>query len=243
MATFVVGGLLGAVGVSRSTDSPKSSPEAPALQAAPPDSNKAPNDLCSADSEGHVAEGWGPDRPTFHDDTFPNSLTFNSTSDNVNLGDERNFVAVKPDSNKQAGGWLDSVEAQNNQVYLIRVYARLDGPQAHEAKGTNLSVNLPTCTAHRVGVSATLSSLDAFPGQVWDGASFWSRRDFNLALVPDSGRLYSNAHPTPGLAFSVNDLVTSKGILLGSKALDGIFEPGYEHDVYVTFLVRAQVSE
>lgn len=125
----------------------------------------------------------------------------------------------------------------------MQLYARLDGPDKHAAKDTKVTVILPTCTGHRIGVTAILESMDAFPGAVWDGASFWSRKDFNLALVPDSGAVYSNAHPNPGLAYSTSDLVTSKGIALGSKELDGVFEPGYANSVYVSFKVRAQVAQ
>lgn len=199
-------------------------------------------ELCSANSEMRVSDGWGPDRPTYHDDTFPSALTFNSTSDNPNLGDERNFVSVKPKDLTQAGGWVDSLEVQNNREYLVNIYVRLDGPTNHAAKGTKLSVNLPACTGHRIGIAAFVSSLDAFPNEIWDGASFWSRNDFNLALVPDSGYVYSNAHPG-GLALPVGELVTAKGISLGSTQLDGVFQPGYEHSVRVAFTVRAQVAQ
>lgn len=200
--------------------------------------------MCSPDSEGTVQAGWGPDRPTYHDDTFPPALTFNSTSDNPIDGDERNFLRVAPVPVPTAASWTDSLEVENDQEYLVRLYARLDGPDKHSAKDTKLSVILPTCTGHRIGVTAILESMDAFPGAVWDSASFWSRKDFNLALVPDSGVLNGNAWPGhDGLTFSVGDLVTSKGISLGSKELDGVFEPGYANSVYVSFKVRAQVAQ
>lgn len=242
IVTFFTGTVLTINSTIRTPGAPATSYAVPPLQAVPETPGVTPSGLCSADSESRVGDGWGPGRPTYHDDTFPPSLTFNSTSDNFNIGDERNFVTVKPAADTQPSGWLDSVEAHNDDEYLVRVYVRLDGPDTHSASGTNLMVNVPTCTGHRIGLAAILSSTDAFPGEVWDGASLWSRSDFNLALVPDSGTVYGNAYPS-GLAFSVNDLVTSKGIPLGSGALDGVFEPGYEHSVYVTFKVRAQVAE
>lgn len=250
LLAFVAGTAVGVTALSRSPAEPSTTGAGTqSLQTAPPAlPDSTSTDLCSDDSEAHVASGWGPDRPTYHDDTFPTALTFNSTSDNVNLGDERNFTTVKPANMTEASGWLDSVEVHNNQEYLVRIYARLDGPDAYSAKGTTLVVNLPTCTGHRIGYAAILSSLDTFPSEVWDGASFWSRNDFNLALVPDSGTVYGNAWPRNekgqlGLPYPVGDLVTSKGIPLGSEKLDGVFKPGYENAVYVTFKVRAQVAE
>lgn len=241
-AALLVGTTVGIVGiVGRDNPQPERIDPGQALQTSPPVADGG--SMCSSDSEGSVLDGWGPDRATYHDTTFPDHLTFNSTSENVNIGDERNFVAVKPTTIAKAGQWADSLEVHNGQEYLIRIYARLDGPENLTAKATNLSVNLPTCTGHRVGVSAILGSDDAFPREIWDGASFWSRNDFNLALIPDSGKIESNAHPDTGLAYSTNDLVTSKGINLGSKRLDGVFAPGYANAVYVTFRVRAQVAD
>lgn len=243
LATFIAGTMLGAVGLTRPSDPPSAQVRTSAAQPLPAGSTETPNDLCSDDSEGKVADGWGPDRPTYHDDTFPAALTFNSTSSNSVHGDERDFLDVKPNSIKQAGGWQNTIEVEDGSEYLVRIYVRLDGPVQHSAKDTKLNVLLPTCTGHRVGISATLSSMDVFPREIWDGASFWSRRDFNLVVAPDSGKIYSNAHPNPGMNFSVNDLVARKGISLGSKGLDGIFMSGYEHDVFVTFVVRAQVAK
>lgn len=250
LLAFLAATVVGVIALSRSPASPSASPASTSsLRTSPPaQPDSTSTELCSDDSEGDVADGWGPDRPTYHDDTFPTALTFNSTSDSVIDGDERNLTAVKPTSEANGGGWSDSVEVHNNQEYLVRIFVRLDGPEAYEAKKTKLVVSLPTCTGHRVGLTAILSSLDAFPSEVWDGASFWSRSDFNLALVPDSGVLYGNAWPRTakgelGLPYPVGDLVTSKGIPLGSERLDGVFKPGYKHAVYIQFKVRAQVAE
>lgn len=241
MATFVSGlvfGGIGASGVLRpTTDNPPSAQVT--AQPTPPSSGT----MCSTDSEGSVGSGWGPDRPTFHDDTYPANLTFNSTSTGA-IGDERNFVAIRPASGEGLELWTDNQEVAPDGEYLVRVYARLDGPAVHVAKGTSVSMNVPTCTAHRIAVAAFLRSTDAFPVEIWDGAAFWSRKDFNLAVIPDSGFIYSNARPGPaGLAVSLRDLTMNRGIDLGSRALDGVFYPGYADDVYLTFKVRAQVAK
>ena len=199
--------------------------------------------MCSEDSEGESTVGWGPDRPMFYDDTYPNALTFNSTAENPNLGDERNFVGVKKADIVESGGWLDSIKVSNGVEYVVRVFVRLDGPTSHDAANTALKIYLPTCTAHRIGVSALLSADDVFPRQIWDGVEFWSRRDFNLVLVPDSAWLANNAHPSPGLPLPTGALVSSEGTSLGYEKTDGLFKSGYEYDGYVTFEVRAQVSQ
>lgn len=242
LLTFAAGTIVGALGVHRSSDAPESSTPKPSLQAAAPTEQSGSDGMCSSDSEGQVAAGWGPDRPTYHDDTFPTALTFNSTSDNPIDGDERNFLRIKPTTAHEPSAWADSVEVSNDELYDVRMYIRLDGPDGHTANGAKLAVLLPTCTGHRVGVSSRVSSLDAFPSTVWDGASFWARRDFNLALVPDSGVIYGNAYPG-GLPISTNDLVTATGVPLGSRKMDGVIEPGYGGSLYVDFKVRAQVAQ
>lgn len=216
--------------------------EADTLQSAPPSqADEKSSKSCSGDSEGKATVGWGPDRPIFYDDTYPNFLTFNSTGFNANIGDERNFVGIRPISSPNSEKWSDRVEVQNGELYRVRIYVRLDGPSSHHSEKTKLMVNLPNCTAHRIGVGAFINSLNAFPQQVYDGAEFWSRRNFNLYLMPDSGMVNGNFYPD-GEYISLNDLVTQTGISLGSKKLDGNFYPGYENSVYVTFIVKAQVA-
>lgn len=240
--TLIAAVTLGVITLrSQREPEPTSGRSAGPLQTSAPSSPSSGE--CSPDSESGVSSGWGPDRPLYHDDTYPAGLTFNSTSTNANIGDERNFVWVAPAGAGNVVGSGDSLEVKNGEEYTITVYARLDGPDAYEAKGTKLVVNIPTCTGHRIAVSAILSSADTYPGQVWDGAAFWSRKDFDLALVPDSGVAFSNAFPGPqGLPFSVIDLTYAKGIPLGSSKLDGIFKVGYANSVYTTLKVRAQVA-
>jgi hypothetical protein len=38
---------------------------------------------------------WGPNRSTFTIDSPANYVTFNSITDNPNIGDERNFVGIR----------------------------------------------------------------------------------------------------------------------------------------------------
>lgn len=161
------------------------------------DSHADGADLCGPSSETDLPVGWGPERPIYTDTTYPDSLTFNSTYENENIGDERNWVTVKPASDTEDGGWLDEVEIEPGQEYLVRAYARLDGPVDQAATNVVLRFNMPNCTAHRVGTTATLSSENTFPSEIWDGAEFWSRDDFNLTVLPDSAVLYSNRHPSP----------------------------------------------
>jgi hypothetical protein len=212
-----------------------------AQQPAPtaPSSPGSSDTSCSSNSEKPTGVGWGPDRPLYLDDTYPATLTFNSTYQNSNVGDERNFVTIKPASDTNDGGWLDLVEVEPDTIYLVRAYVRLDGPANQAAANTVLKFNLPTCTGHRIGIGGILSASNTFPGTIWDGAEFWSRTDFNLALIPDSAVAYTNAGEFP---LATNGLPTATGVPLGTGAMDGNFKPGYAAAAYVVFQVRAQVA-
>lgn len=200
-------------------------------------------ELCGPSSETDLAVGWGPERLIYTDTAFADSLTFNSTYENENIGDERNWVNVKPASDTKDGGWLDEIEIEPGQEYLVRAYARLDGPIDQAATSAILRFTMPNCTAHRIGTMATLSSNNTFPSKVWDGVEFWSRDDFNLTVSPDSAVLYSNRYPDPeGLPLATYDLVSTTGVRLASDEATGEFLTGYSEAVYVYFRVIANAA-
>ena len=201
VAAVVVSLLISVHPSETSSTPPQQAAPAGAASSKPPDTDS----LCGASSDDQVADGWGPARSIFYDDTFPTALTFNSTGENEGIGDERNFVAGKAATDKRGGSWSDTIEVTDGGEYLVRAYARLDGPDTHEATDARLMFNLPACIAHRIGVIGFVTASNVFPDEVWDGMSFWSRHDFTLALVPDSAYLYNNSHPE-GQALSTQDL-------------------------------------
>ncbi len=218
-------------------------PESPAIQPQPAlNSPSAVSGLCGQSSETDLPVGRGPERLIFTDETYPDSLTFNSTYRNENYGDERNWVTIKPASVTEAGGWVDDIEVESGEEYLVRAYLHLDGPAEQIAESVIMRFNVPNCTAHRIGVEATLSSGNTFPSKIWDGAEFWSREDFNLTVLPDSAEMVSNRYPDPNaLPLPTYDLVSAEGALLASDETPGEFLPGYAESAIVTFRVIARM--
>ncbi|PPF34542.1 hypothetical protein C5E05_14555 [Pseudoclavibacter sp. AY1H1] len=137
--------------------------------------------------------------------------------------------------------WYDEMEIEPGAEYFVRAYLSLDGPADQVAKDVVLNFNLPDCTAHRIGVMATLSSDQTFPARIWDGAEFWSRDDFTLTVVPDSAQLESNRHPE-GLPLATYELVSGSGLPIASEEATGEFLPGYAESAYVTFRVIANAA-
>lgn len=86
-----------------------------------------------------------------------------------------------------------------------------------------------------------MHSFDAFPNKVWDGAEFYSTKDFSIELIQDSVFLYNDHFGDSGAHLSAG-IFSEPGVLLGYGSLDGVFLPGYEHAAYVTFQVRINES-
>jgi hypothetical protein len=220
-------------------DEPAAPPEAVAT--ATPTATPTDQGGCSPNAEGEPLVGWGPDRQVYLDNTYPTSLTFNSTYKNENVGDERNWVRVRAIDDPDAM-LRDKIEVTGGAEYAIQAYVRLDGPSDQVADDPVVMFNVPVCTGHRIGVSGFVLAGNVFPGEVYDGVEFWALEDFNLFLVPDSAVLYSNDSPDGGMPVSTEDLVTTTGVDPGSDSPDGLLRPGYADDRYIEFRVRAQTA-
>lgn len=189
-----------------------------------------------------VAMAWGPGRATFTVNNPATYVTFNSITDNPNVGDERNFVTIKDASNQNAGGWQDKVNVQAGHEYLVRLYVHENSATSLNLHATNtrVKVALPTTTANSVDISGYVSADNANPTQVWDDATFASANgNFNIAYVPGSAILYNNATGQAGRA--VNDsIVTNSGAQVGYTANDGNWPGCFQYAGYVTLKVKVQ---
>jgi len=184
---------------------------------------------------------WGPDRPTYTMANPADHVTFNSITDNSEVGDERNFLTIKDASNTTSGGWQDSATAQAGHEYLVRLYVHNDASQNLNLKATNTraKVNVPTTTGKSVQLGGFVTADNATPGEVWDSATLTGSSDFNVAYVAGSARLYNNVFGQTGAQLSDN-IVTNSGALLGYDKLDGIFPGCFKYAGYVTFKVKVQ---
>lgn len=188
-----------------------------------------------------VVMAWGPDRPTYTMANPADHVTFDSITDNSEVGDERNFLTIKDASNTSAGGWQDSTTAQAGHEYLVRVYVHNDAAANLNLKATNVrtKVNVPTTTGKSVELGGFITADNAAPKEIWDSATLTSNSDFNVAYVAGSARLYNNAFGQTGAQLSDN-IVTDTGAQLGYDKLDGIIPGCMQYAGYVTFKVKVQ---
>lgn len=186
---------------------------------------------------------WGPNRDTHTVANPADYITFNSITDNPNVGDETNFVVVKDAANTSNGGWQDNITVQPGKEYLVRVYVHNNAASSLNLKATNtrVSASVPTTTAKNVSVSGFVTADNSDPLKVWDDIHFNSTKDFNLAYVAGSAEIYNNGYAKNGASLP-DSIVTSTGALVGYNGPDGVVPGCFQYANYVYFKVKPQFA-
>ena len=188
---------------------------------------------------------WGPMRPTYTMDRPADHITFNSITNNPNLGnpygDERNFVGIRETGTNNS--WVDNMTVQNGRTYTVRMYVHNNAAENLHlvAENVKAKVNLPTTTGRSIRVDGFINSTNANPVEVYDDATFSSSQDFNLAYVPGSLKFENNVFGPNGIALS-ESIFTSRGATLGYSRLDGRIPGCIRFAGYVSFIVRPQFA-
>lgn len=184
---------------------------------------------------------WGPSRPTFTMAQPADHVTFNSITDNPNIGNELNFVGAR-DANS-ANVWFDSIKVEEGHEYLVRAYVHNNAAENLNLVAQNVTTkfNVPTTTGKSVTVAGFINSSNASPSEIWDETTFTSDKDFNLAYVPGSALFENNVFGPSGIKLSDN-IVTNSGVLLGFDKLDGRIPGCLKFAGYVSFKVKPQFA-
>lgn len=197
-------------------------------------------------------EAWGPTRNTFTPTNPAPYITFNSMVGNTAIGDdERNFVGIRESGS--ANAWTDNQKVEHGKEYVVRMYVHNNAASNLNLVAENVTakVNLPTSTAKSIQVNGFISASNMgrdgsgalreniANNTVYDHATFSGDRDFNVALVPGSVK-YENNRGTFNLPETI---FTSAGAKLGYEAMDGRIPGCFQYAGYVTFKVKAQVSQ
>ena len=186
---------------------------------------------------------WGPDRPTFTVNKPADRVTFNSITDNPNIGDERNFVGIREVGSSNI--WYDKVEVKEGKEYFVRMYVHNNAATSLNASGKGIAkdvkaiVNLPTTTGKSIQVNGFINSSNASPKEVYDHATFTSSRNFNLAYTPNSLQYENNA----GKFSLPESIFTNAGAKLGYDKMNGELPGCFKYSGYVTFKVKPQIAQ
>jgi uncharacterized repeat protein (TIGR01451 family) len=184
---------------------------------------------------------WGPTRDTYTMASPANKITFNSITDNPNIGDERNFVGIREAGS--ANVWYDDMTVQKNKEYIVRMYVHNNAAANLNlvAEGVTAKFNLPTTTGKSIQVNGFLSASNSHPAEVYDHATFKGSENFNLAYIGGSLKYENNVFGSTGVALP-ESIFTSKGALLGYNKLDGKIPGCLQFAGYVTFKVKPQFA-
>lgn len=127
--------------------------------------------------------------------------------------------------------------------YYVRVYLN-NGASEEEARrdtmtatNTRIRFEIPSGAANGFTLQATVSADNARPREIYDVVTLKNdETQFDVDYVTGSARLYSSAHPE---GFPLDDEIVRRGVLLGTKTLDGLFPPGYANSAFVVVEVAA----
>jgi uncharacterized repeat protein (TIGR01451 family) len=181
---------------------------------------------------------WGPTRPTYTMASPADHVTFNSITDNPNIGDERNFVGIREKGTNDL--WSDNMTVQEGKQYTVRMYVHNNAAANLNLVADNVTAKfyLPTNTGKSLQVNGFVDSSNASPTEVYDDATFNSGTDFNLAYVSGS-LIYENNISTFNLPESI---FTSSGAQLGYTSMDGKIPGCIQYAGYVSFTVNPQFA-
>lgn len=185
-----------------------------------------------------VLAGFSPDRPTFtwgHPATY---ITFNSMTDNPQVGDERAFYTVKT---SVTGGSVDSLRVQDNQELILQAYFHNNAAANLNLVATNTRVRmiLPTTASANVTSNAYIYAENANPNTVVDTVDLSGDRPFTLQYINGSAQIWTNVLRGNQLSDSI---VTNDGAQIGYDSINGRVPGCAEFSGFVTIKVRVKMA-
>lgn len=183
--------------------------------------------------------GWGPiDRETFTMEQPANYVTFNSITNNNQLGDERNFVRVRK---KDTGYFKDSIELKKGDICTIQVFYHNNAKSSLNYKGkgfaydTRVKFFMGDKDENTIGFQAVLTASNANPPSIWDCCLIHKLDSFELQYIPGS-LVIDNASGKHTLT-SVD--LFKQDVLIGIDRMDGIIPGCSEFSGYIELDFKA----
>ena len=197
-----------------------------------------------SDTHALVDTPWGPDRKTFTWEDPAPYATFNSITNNPQLGDERNFVRIREVKDNEMFG--DEVTVEPGKTYEVYIYYH-NNADAHDvgktaigiADGAAMKSSFPATVkaGERATVTGTIFASDTDPLEVWDGAYLNPTQDLYLRYVPGTATIH-NGGALDGQSIGP-DYLFGDGALLGYNKFSGLLPGCNEYAGYVTYQIFA----
>ena len=191
---------------------------------------------------------WGPERTTFTWEDPAPYATFNSITNNPNLGDERNFVRIREVKDGEHFG--DEVTLEVGKTYEVYIYYH-NNADAHDvgktaigiADGASVKSSFPATVKkdEKATVTATIFASDTNPLAVWDGAYMTASQDLHLRYVPGTATIH-NGGELDGANIGP-DYLFGDGALLGYNKFSGLIPGCNEYAGYITYQIFADAPD
>lgn len=196
------------------------------------------------DTQALVDTPWGPNRTTFTWEDPAPYATFNSITNNPQLGDERNFVRIREVKDGEKFG--DEVIVEPGKTYEVYIYYH-NNADAHDvgktaigiADGAAMKSSFPATikAGEKATVTGTIFASDTDPLSVWDGAYLTATQDLYLRYVPGTAIIH-NGGELNGQSIGP-DYLFGDGALLGYNKFSGLLPGCNEYAGYVTYQIFA----
>lgn len=196
-------------------------------------------------------DAWGPERPTYTNESPADHAVFNSITNNQGVGDERNFVRVAEVSEVEGvrNDYVDELHIQGGKDYEVIIYYHNDASVSLNyadvdfvgvARQTSVAADFPDALAEgeRGEVKAIIASTTTDPEKVWDEAYFVADEKVKLAYISGSAKIY-NDWSLSGSGVSATELFSEDGAYIGVRELNGIIPGCDEFSGAVVFRVKA----
>lgn len=193
-----------------------------------------------------AAMAWGPERPTFTNKEPADYPVFNSITDNIVLGDERDFVRVVElvEEGEPLNKYVNELEIQPGKRYGVFIYFHNNAKsklntEEYDYSGiawnTRVATKFPASlkAGERGMISGIVSSTSTNPAKVWDEAYVTAKEDMTLHFVLASAKIH-NDWKADGTTLA-SRIFDESGTLMGMDTLNGMIYGCYEYSGFVTY--------
>lgn len=205
---------------------------------------------------GGSAYAWGPERQTYTNEHPASYATFNSITDNVAVGDERNFVRVREIGTEKP--YSDEVEVTPGKEYEVYIYYHNNAASNTNSTGFGMATNSRVATSFpatlNAGSRGTINGVLTWSyvtpeapntpkdGKVWDEAYLTSKTDgISMKYKPNSAVIHNGGSANGTILPTA--LFTEKGTPIGYNKLAGTIPGCAEYSGYITYILVANKTD
>ena len=204
----------------------------------------------------HNMYAWGPERDTYTNENPASYAVFNSITDNVAVGDERNFVRIRDIESDEP--FSDEVEISPGREYEVYIYYHNNAASDTNASGFGIASNVRVSSTYPAEVSADENGIitgelswsyvtsedpeNAKTGKVWDEAYVTTKTDGIVLRYKEGTAIIHNSGEADG-SILPTDFFAEQGTPIGFNKLEGVIPGCAEYSGHITYTLVAEKQE